>query len=78
MGKRYNLMLERIKAGYDRQDLFAEKCNTSGANISNIESGKRKGSYETWLSIQKVLNKTNAEMWDLYLIQEDKWKIKSK
>ena len=71
MGRR-NLKLERIKAGYNLKD-FADKINTSKATVSNLENAKRVGSYQTWLNIQRVLNKKNDEMWDLYLIQEDKW-----
>ncbi len=66
---RRNLKGERIKAGYSLED-FCETTGLSRSLVSDIEAGRKDGSYKTWLKIQEALKVDNSQMWDLYLKQE--------
>ena len=68
--ERRHLKGERIKAGYKSAEEFAEALGVSRLLVSNLENGRRNGSYETWLKIQEVLKLDNSKMWELYLKQE--------
>ena len=66
---RRNLKAERVKAGISLKDF----CKTTGLSISlvsDIEAGRKDGTYKTWTKIQKALQVENTQMWDLYLKQK--------
>ena len=56
----------RIEMGVTQADV-AEAIGVGIATYSVIESGKRMGSLETWIKLQKYFKIKDEDMWALYL-----------
>lgn len=68
---RNNLIDFRKKLGMT-QDEFGEMFNLNKQQVSFIENGKRKGSPEFWLEVQKKFNLTNSETIELMVVQNER------
>ena len=55
----------RMRANYMTAEELAEKIGMTKANYLQVESGRLKGSIETFFLIQKELNIPNEMMWDI-------------
>ena len=62
--KRYEMRRIRQKHYMSVEDISI-KLNTTKNNIYLIEQGKRNGSYQFWVSFQKLFNIDNEEMWGI-------------
>ena len=47
------------------QQAMAEKLDVSVSTYNLIENGKRRGSQDFWLTIQKVFNLEDGQVWKL-------------
>ena len=66
---RTGLKILRVKQHLTQVEMAA-KLGVSYATYNLVEQGKRKGSEEFWLKLQKAFNLTDAEMWQLYANKE--------
>lgn len=61
---RVELRVLRVKNSLTQRDLAA-KTGVSVSTYNLIEQGKRRGSNEFWLKIQKLFNLDGGEVWNL-------------
>ena len=62
--KRNELKVLRVRNNLT-QPLMAEKLGVSKSTYNLIEQGKRRGSAEFWLTLQKEFNLKDSEVWKL-------------
>jgi DNA-binding XRE family transcriptional regulator len=61
---RTELKLLRVKHHYTQPEM-AKVCGTSLSTYNLIEQGKRRGSQEFWLNVQKVFGLDGETVWKL-------------
>jgi DNA-binding XRE family transcriptional regulator len=62
--KRNELKVLRVRNNLT-QPLMAERLGVSKSTYNLIEQGKRRGSAEFWLRLQKEFNLKDSEVWKL-------------
>lgn len=64
---RNELKVLRVRNGLTQQQI-AEKLSVSVSTYNLIEQGKRRGSQEFWLKLQKEFNLKDGEVWQLQTV----------